>query len=268
METIFGNKVLFAFMLTFLAGLSTGIGSGIALVARKTNTKFLCISLGFSAGVMLYVSFMEILPQAIITLESIWSKKEATLYMILSLFGGMGLIAFIDMIIPHASNPHEIHGVEDMRQKNKILHRVGVMVAISIAVHNFPEGIATFTTALGELEIAIPIAVAIAIHNVPEGIAVAVPIYHATGSRRKAFWFSFLSGLAEPVGALIAYLFLMPYWSPALHGITLSAVAGIMIFISLDELLPTAEKYGEHHLAVFGIVSGMAVMAFSLFLFL
>src|SRR5690606_1239288 len=160
-------------------------------------------------------------------------------------------IALIDMLIPHASNPHEIHGVEDMTQKKKILHRVGIMVAISIAVHNFPEGIATFTTALGKLEIAIPIAVAIAIHNVPEGIAVAVPIYHATGSKRKAFWFSFLSGLAEPLGALIAYLFLMPYWSPTLNGITLAAVAGIMIFISLDELLPTAEKYGEHHLAVF-----------------
>lgn len=142
------------------------------------------------------------------------------------------------------------------------------MVALSIAIHNFPEGLATFASALGSLEVAIPITFAIAIHNIPEGIAVAVPIYHATGKRSKAFWFSFLSGLSEPFGALIGYLFLMPFWSPTINGLVLASVSGIMIFISLDELLPTAEKYGEHHLSIWGIVGGMALMAFSLFLFI
>lgn len=268
MEALSESRVLFAFLLTLLAGLSTGIGSLISLLAKRTNTKFLCVSLGFSAGVMLYVSFMEMLPQSLHTLTDIWGKKEGTLYMILSLFGGMGLIALIDMLIPKANNPHEIHGVEDMEPKRTNLKRVGFMVAVSISIHNFPEGIATFTSALYDLNIAIPIVVAIAIHNIPEGIAVAVPIYHSTGSKRKAFWFSFMSGLSEPLGALIAYLFLMPYWNPTINGITLAAVAGIMIFVSLDELLPTAEKYGEHHLAMLGIVGGMIVMAMSLFLFL
>jgi ZIP family zinc transporter len=156
--------------------------------------------------------------------------------------------------------------VEEMNKKDP-LHRVGFVVALSIAIHNFPEGIATFTTALGSLEVAIPISIAIAIHNIPEGIAISVPIYHSTGSRKKAFVYSFLSGLAEPVGALIAYLFLMPFWTPSINGIVLAVVSGIMVFISLDELLPSAEKYGEHHISIAGLVTGMAVMGFSLFLF-
>ena len=152
--------------------------------------------------------------------------------------------------------------------KKTDLKRTGIIVAITIAIHNFPEGIATFTSALGSLEIAIPIAAAIAIHNIPEGIAVAVPIYHSTGSRRKAFWLSFLSGLSEPLGALLAYIFLFKFWNPALNGIVLSAVSGIMVFISLDELLPTAEKYGKHHVSISGMVAGMLVMALSLYLFI
>jgi ZIP family zinc transporter len=153
-------------------------------------------------------------------------------------------------------------------KKGSHLKRTGIVVALSIAIHNFPEGIATFTSALSGLDIAIPITVAIAIHNIPEGIAVAVPIYHATGNRRKAFWYSFLSGLAEPLGALVAFLFLMPFWSPAINGVVLAAVSGIMIFISLDELLPSAEKYGKHHISIAGLVLGMVVMAVSLFLFI
>lgn len=261
------NSQLFtAFGLTLIAGLSTGIGSLMALMAKHTNTKFLCASLGFSAGVMLYVSFMEMMPQAKEALLSVFDEKEGTLYLILAFFGGMALIALIDLFIPQSTNPHEVHGVEDM-SKNPKLQRVGLVVALSIAIHNFPEGIATFTSALDSMSVAIPITVAIAIHNIPEGIAVSVPIYHATGSKKKAFWWSFLSGLAEPLGAVIAYVFLMPYWSPTINGIVLAAVSGIMVFISLDELLPTAEKFGKHHLSIIGLVLGMIVMAFSLYLF-
>ncbi len=265
------QTILIAFGLTLIAGLSTGIGSLIALMAKRTNTKFLCASLGFSAGVMLYVSFMEMLPTAREGFIGNFDEKAGTLYLLLSFFGGIGFITFIDFLIPKTNNPHEVQSIEDMGktdEKNKSLHRVGIVVALSIAIHNFPEGIATFTSALEGLSIAIPITIAIAIHNIPEGIAVSVPIYHATGSRKKAFWLSFLSGLAEPVGALIAYFFLMPFWSPAVNSAVLAAVAGIMVYISLDELLPTAEKFGEHHISISGLVVGMIVMALSLFLFL
>lgn len=261
------ENILFAFILTTIAGLSTGIGSLIALLAKHTNTKFLCASLGFSAGVMIYVSFMEMMPQAKLELTSSFGDKLGVFYMILAFFGGMGLINLIDFVVPETMNPHEIQGVEDMNNKTS-LKRTGILVALSIAIHNFPEGIATFTSALGSLDVAIPITVAIAIHNIPEGIAVAVPIYHSTGSKKKAFWYSFLSGLAEPFGALIAYLFLMNFWSESLNGIVLAAVSGIMIFISIDELLPSAEKYGKHHISIMGLVAGMFIMAMSLYLFI
>jgi ZIP family zinc transporter len=263
MET---SSIVLAFILTAIAGLSTGIGSLIALLAKQTNTSFLCASLGFSAGVMIYVSFMEMMPQANEELTAMFGEKSGTLYLILAFFGGIALINLIDFLIPQSVNPHEVHGVEEMNDKTS-LKRTGVMVALSIAVHNFPEGIATFTSALGTLDIAIPITIAIAIHNIPEGIAVAVPIYHSTGNRKKAFWYSFLSGLAEPFGALIAFVFLLQFWNPALNGIVLAVVSGIMVFISIDELLPSAEKYGKHHISILGLVAGMALMAFSLYLF-
>ena len=261
------QTIIIAFLLTLFAGLSTGIGSLIAFVAKRTNTNFLSISLGLSAGVMIYVSFMEMIPRSLGLFTDSFGEKTGMLYLIIGFFGGIALIALIDFLVPESRNPHEMHSVEEMRTNYK-LKQTGIITAITIAIHNFPEGIATFMSALTSLEVAIPITAAIAIHNIPEGIAVAVPIYHATGSKKKAFWLSFASGLAEPVGALIAFWFLLPYWSPELDAFILSAVSGIMIYISLDELLPSAEKYGKHHLSIIGLVVGMAVMAMSLYLFL
>ena len=263
MET---KTILIAFLLTLIAGLSTGIGSLISLIAKRTNTNFLSFSLGLSAGVMIYVSFMEMLPQSLQQFTNEYGGKLGMLYMILGLFGGIIIIAFIDFMIPKSSNPHEMHAVEEMRHKSELRY-TGIITAITIAIHNFPEGIATFMSALTSLEIAIPITIAIAIHNIPEGIAVAVPIYHSTGSRKKAFWLSFASGLAEPIGAVIAFFFLIPFWNATLNAFVLSAIAGIMIFISLDELLPTAEKFGKHHHAISGLVLGMLIMAISLYMF-
>ena len=266
------HSILLAFLLTMIAGLSTGIGSLIALIAKRTNTKFLCASLGFSAGVMLYVSFMDLIPIAKEELVSLFGEKTGMLALLLAFFGGIGLIALIDFLIPKPNNPHEIQGVEDMQMSDsqkKSLHRVGIFVALSLVIHNFPEGIAAFTTAMTSgLSVAIPITIAIAIHNIPEGIAVSVPIYHATGNKKKAFWLSFLSGLTEPLGALVAFLFLMPFWSPLLNGIIMAVVAGIMVYISVDELLPSAEKYGEHHISISGLIAGMILMAASLLLFI
>lgn len=270
MENLSTSTVLFALSLTMFAGLSTGIGSLIALFAKKTNTTFLSVSLGFSAGVMIYVSMIEIFPKAREALFSCCHQEQLSyLVTVIAFFSGMALIAIIDRFVPENENPHEVKSLEAMtpQQRDKNLMRMGLMSALAIAIHNFPEGIATFTSALKDPFLGIGITVAIAIHNIPEGIAVSVPIYYATGSRKKSFWYSFMSGLAEPIGALLAFLVLMPFLNDMIFGIIFAAVAGIMVYISFDELLPTSEKYGKHHLSIYGLISGMIVMAGSLVLF-
>ena len=239
-------------------------------MSKKFNPKFLAGSLGFSAGVMIYVSFVEIFVKARTALTTDFGEKLGYTYTVLAFFGGIAIIAIIDWIIPSAENPHEIKNIEEAKlseaNRQKLL-RMGLFSALAIGIHNFPEGLATFMAALTDPTLGISIAVAIAIHNIPEGIAVSVPVYYATKSRRKAFWVSFLSGVSEPVGALIGYFLLKNFLSPALFGVVFAAVAGIMVYISLDELLPAAEEYGEHHIAIGGLVAGMVVMAASLLLF-
>lgn len=271
------NSILFPLLLTLFAGLSTGIGSLIAFFAHKTNTKFLSFSLGLSAGVMIYVSFVELFIEAKHTLIEYYQSPTIGYGMtVLYFFIGMAIIALIDRLVPSYENPHEIRSIEDMnaisdseiqeKVKTSKLKRAGIMAAIAIAIHNFPEGIATFMSAVNNIQLGIAISVAIAIHNIPEGIAVSIPIYYATGSKRKAFWLSFLSGLSEVIGGLLAYFILMPYITPQLLGGIFASVAGIMVYISLDELLPTSEAYGEHHISLYGILTGMLIMALSLIL--
>ncbi len=269
------GTLLFAFGLTLFAGLATGVGSGIAVFARRTNTRFLAVALGFSAGVMIYVSLVEIFVKARASLEAELGARWGYWATAGAFFGGILLIGLIDRLVPSIENPHEMHKVEELHPSTRLgmagpdrrLLRMGMFTALAIALHNFPEGLATFASALRDPSVGIPIAVAIAIHNVPEGIAVSVPIYYATGSRRKAFFWSFLSGLAEPIGAGIGYLLLLPFIDDLTYGLLFGVVAGIMVFISLDQLLPSAEKYGEHHWTIYGLVAGMAVMALSLLLF-
>lgn len=266
------KTVLIAFSLTLLAGLATGFGSALAFLAKRTNTKFLSVALGFSAGVMIYVSFIEIFPKAKEPLVTELGRVGGYWVAVLAFFGGIIIIGIIDKLVPSFENPHEVHRTEEMNQPDKAakfrkLYRMGLFTALAIAIHNFPEGLATFVGALTDTKLGVAIAVAIAIHNIPEGIAVSIPIYYATGSKNKAFVYSFLSGLAEPVGALVGYMILFSFFNKIIFGILFAAVAGIMVFISLDELLPTAQEYGEHHLAIYGLVAGMAVMALSLLLF-
>ena len=259
------DNIIIAFLLTLIAGLSTGIGSLIALVTRHTSRKFLSVSLGFSAGVMIYVSMIEILGEAQEMLAAELGTRQGGLAAVAAFFGGMLLIAVIDRLVPSRENPHEVKLVEEENgEPDRGLMRLGLFTALAIALHNFPEGLAAFVSALQEPALAIPIVAAIAIHNIPEGIAVSVPIYHATGSRKKAFRYSFLSGLAEPVGALVGWIILMPIMNDVVFGIIFGGVAGIMVFISFDELLPAAREYGEHHISIYGLISGMAVMAVSL----
>lgn len=263
------SNILFAFSLTLMAGLATGIGSCLAFFSKKDNTKFLSISLGFSAGVMIYVSFVEILVKAKESLVIILGETKGNYLVVLSFFSGMALIGVIDKLIPSYENPHEIKNISELEEKKKSsLYRMGIFSALAIGIHNFPEGLATFISSLENPTLGISIAVAIALHNIPEGIAVSVPIYFSTGDKKKAFKYSFLSGVAEPLGALVGYLILMPFLNELMFGIIFAVVAGIMVFISLDELLPAAEKYGEHHLAIYGVIAGMIVMAISLLAFL
>lgn len=262
---------MFAFLITLFAGLSTGIGSCIAFFAKKTNTKFLSVSLGFSAGVMIYVSMIEIFPKAQEALTKSMGEKLGSWSTVIAFFVGMAIIAIIDKLIPQEENPHEIKKMENIDeknvQKNKSLLRTGIFTAMAIAIHNFPEGLATFISALDDPTIAIPIAIAIAIHNIPEGISVSVPVYYATGDKKKAFYYSFLSGMSEPLGAIIGYVLLRNFLNDTTLGIVFAIVGGIMVFISLDELLPSAREYGEHHLSIYGLIGGMVVMAISLLLF-
>jgi zinc transporter, ZIP family len=292
------KEVWIAFGLTLFAGLATGIGSAIAFLANRTNYRFLSVATGFSAGVMLYVSFVEIFAKGTDALVARFGSPLGHWANAASFFGGMLLIGLIDNAIPAAENPHETHaeseirplhdrsgvipaqpptkacpehGLHDHAAHGKRLLRMGMFTALAITVHNFPEGLVTFLAALQDPGLGVAIAVAIALHNIPEGISVSVPIYYATGNRRKAFLYSLLSGLAEPVGAGIAYLGLCLFAGgsngvlpPEFMGALFGGVAGIMVYISLDELLPTSRAYGKGHDSLFGLVGGMGVMALSL----
>jgi ZIP family zinc transporter len=281
------EHLLTAFMLTLLAGLGTVVGSCIAFLAKQTDHRFLSVTTGFSAGVMLYVSFVEIFPKGESALAGAgYSDVMAAWINAASFFAGILIIGVIDNLIPAEENPHEARSHEEaevlLRAKDVAvprhphhhkLMRMGLFTALAIGIHNFPEGLATFLVALEDPSLGVAIAVAVALHNIPEGMSVSVPIYFATGSRRKAFIYSALSGLAEPVGAIVAYavLVLLAGGGGAvipgnLVGPVFGAVAGIMVYISLDELLPTSRAYGKGHDSVLGLVGGMLVMALSLLL--
>jgi len=259
---------IIALVLSLAAGLSTGLGGLLVLLFKTTNKKFLSVALGFSAGIMIYISFLEILPDAREELN-VLGKGPGGWVTLFAFFLGILLIATIDKLIPSYENPHEMHTVEEADscaippEHHKLL-KTSVMVALAVTIHNFPEGLATFVSAISEPKLGIVIAIAVAIHNIPEGIAVALPVYCATGNRRKAFYYSVISGAAEPVGAIFAFLFLGPFINEVVLGFVFAAIAGIMVYISFDELLPTARSYGEHHLTIYGLLSGMLVMGIGL----
>ena len=264
------NGIISALLLTLIAGSATGIGGALVLFKKKLSSRFLAGALGLSAGVMIFISLAEMLPEAQEMIrETGMAHGEA--FVLIAFFVGMGIITLIDFAIPEYENPHEASGLSLEDKSSNALHRLGLMSALAIAIHNFPEGIATFIGALNDPEMGAGITFAIAIHNIPEGIAVAIPIYYATKRKGKALLYATLSGFSEVIGALLclavtAIFGLELTGGGATFPLVLAAVAGIMIYISLDELLPTAEKYGKHHVAIAGVVGGMAVMAVSLLL--
>ena len=261
---MFSNSIIFAFSLTFFAGISTGIGSLLCLMYKKFNPKFLGAMLGVSAGVMMYVSFVEILAKAKTSLSLVFGEKLGYSYTILGFFIGILLMILIDKLLPH----HHENKEDKNETSDKKLFRLGLFSALALSIHNFPEGLATFISALDDPAYGVSIAFAITIHNIPEGIAVAIPIYYATKSRKKAFTYSFLSGLTEPIGALIGYFVLLQFIDESIFGAIFASVAGMMVYISINELLPTAQEYAGKKISTYGFIAGMFVMAISLVLFL
>ncbi len=266
-------NILFAFLITLFAGLSTGLGGLLAFTPLANKKGFLAFSLGLSAGVMIYVSFIEIFPKSLVSLSEVYPDSNAYILTTIAFFSGMLLIGLIDYAIPDMMNPHTLPDVngdvdnEVLMERSRLL-RTGLFTALAIAIHNFPEGLATFIAATESTALGISVGVAIAIHNIPEGIAVAMPIYHATGNKAKALWYALGSGLAEPLGAIVGIFLLQAFSGELFFGFLFSAVGGIMVYISLDELLPSAEKYGKHHVSIIGMMIGMAIMALSLILFI
>ena len=273
MQEIATQNLLFAFMLTIFAGLATSIGALLAFFSKSKNYTTLSIGMGFSAGVMIYVSFVEILEKSKVAFTELYGQNvTAEALALLCFFAGIALSALIDYLIPKDVNPHETKSnsqlLELKPQSNTLstasLKRTGIFTALAIGIHNFPEGFATFVSALDDPKLGLAIAFAIAIHNIPEGMAVSLPIYHATGDKKSAFWYATLSGFAEPIGALVGFFLLLPFMGEATLGITFGLVAGIMVYISFDELLPAARVYGNAHTTIGGITLGMLVMALSL----
>lgn len=281
------NDILFAFLLAIFAGASTCAGAAIAFFSKQDNTKMLSAGLGFSAGVMVYLSFVELLPASIEEFNKLSQNGEIIALFIF--FVSMLACLFIDKAVPVDINPHEIEAPEaycELRScylkdrklpiekqalaqdnapaSNKTLRRTGILTAFAIALHNFPEGFATFASGLESIKLGVVVALAVAIHNIPEGIAVSLPIYHATGQKRKAFIFAALSGLAEPLGALVGALLILPLFGASAVAVSFALVAGVMIFISFDQLFPVAKAYTSGHECLYGLIVGMAVMAFSL----
>ncbi|EPW4344281.1 zinc transporter ZupT [Campylobacter jejuni] len=281
------EQIFIAMLLTLFAGFSTAIGSIIAFFSRKDDLRVLSLGLGFSAGVMIYISFMEILPTALKDFKNYYNSHWAELLGLACFFGGILISLLIDKLIPEDVNPHEpkedlselkicplpqkgqnppkFHPGEKLHQINtKALKRTGIFTALAIAIHNFPEGFATFISSLDNLTLGIAIAIAVAIHNIPEGLAVSLPIYHATGDKKKAFIYSALSGFAEPLGAFVGALILLPFIGDLTLAISFAVIAGIMVFISLDELLLAAKTYDKAHDSLYGLIAGMMIMALSL----
>jgi ZIP family zinc transporter len=268
---------LFAFLLSLLAGLSTTIGSVIAFIVKKPNPKFISFVMGFSAGVMIFISFVELLLSSI--------SSIGYLPGVLFFFLGMGIMFLIDVLVSHkyefensieilvnddgSYKPHLHYGHRHRQhfngqKKNLKVEKASLFIILGVFIHNFPEGMATFIGTITEINLGLVLALAITLHNIPEGIAVSIPIYAYTGSKKKAFKWSFISGISEPVGAIVTGLFLYPFITPYLLSAMLGIVGGVMVYISLDELLPASRSLGKEHHSILGIISGMMIMAMGL----
>lgn len=238
---------MLAFLMTLIAGLSTLIGY-FAIYIKASKNNLIKISLSFAAGVMLCVSISDLIPESLSLLMVDNSKNKAFILAFLIIIIGIVITQTIDKIIP---------------ENNNKLYKLGIFAMLAIILHNVPEGIATFLSASTNLTLGIAITLAIALHNIPEGITISVPIYESTGSKKKAFIYTLISGMAEPLGAILAFLFLKPVVTDNLMGIILALTAGIMLYISVNKLLVEAFKYKEKSASVIAFIIGLVFMLIS-----
>lgn len=252
---MFENPAIRALILASIAGAATLLGALSIIFVKKKNEKALAISLGFAAGVMLSVSFTDLFPAAKELISSHVGIKRGILLNVAFLALGILISASLDRFVPHQEFDEESG---DKPHNN--LFRVGFVSMMAIGLHNFPEGIATFMAAYDNLALGVSITIAISLHNIPEGIAVSMPLYFATGSRKKALKAALLSGIAEPIGALIAFLLLRPFINDFVLGSIFSIVAGIMVYISVEELIPSSRQYGHDRLALIATFMGICIM--------
>lgn len=264
MSELFGPNVLTALAVCVMAAAATIVGSLIVVRGSHSNPRLLAFGLAFSGGAMVYVSLVEIFNKSISSFGEVFAPKPAYTAATLAFFAGILLLAVIDRLIP---NPHAGLDPDHPEAESTRMHRVGLLTAAAITAHNFPEGLATFFATLDNPSVGLPLAIAIGVHNVPEGVSIAVPVYYATGSKKKAIGAAAISAIAEPAGAIIGYLLLAPFLSPSVFGAVFGVIAGVMVFLALDELMPEAKRYSVGHEAPYGMIIGMSAMALSLVLF-
>lgn len=256
-----------AFGITLAAGLATVLGSVLAFLSKTPNPRILSFGLAFAGGAMVYVSLTEIFSKSQQAFTAAYGQNMGFAATTLAFLAGLGTVALIDRLVPNPHDSLDAHDPEFHEKSRHHIARVGLMTAFAITAHNFPEGLATFFATLENPSVGLPLALAIAIHNIPEGISIAAPVYFATRKRGFTVLVCLISGLAEPLGALLGYSLLQPFLSPAVFGSVFGLIAGVMVFLALDELLPAAKRYARGHETVYGLTTGMAVIALSLVLF-
>ena len=265
------QEILWALLLPLISGLTTVIGSIIVFFTKRQSPKFLSFCLGFSAGIMVVLALSDLMPEsAEAFINHFGGEHLAALWSVLFLVAGMGLAILFDKMVPGGEHPHHHADLpfEEVPHKHKLM-RLGVISVIAIALHNIPEGIATFIASYNNTMLGVSLTFAVIAHNIPEGIALAAPIYYSTGKKSKAFLATLFAGLALPLGALLTWLFLAPVINDFLLGSMYALVAGLMIYISFDELLPAARENGDQgsHLSLYGILTGIVLMALVAFVF-
>lgn len=252
---MFEAQALRALVLSVLAGMSTMLGAVIIFVAKDRSKRLISVSLGFAAGIMISVSTMDLYPNALALFQKTYDMRGSVLMAVAFLAVGILLAFGLDHFVPH-----EEYDAQSGEAPHKDLFRVGFVSMMAIALHNFPEGIATFMAGYDDLALGISIAVAISLHNIPEGIAVAMPVYYATGDKGRALKYTLYSALAEPVGAVLAFLVLRPFITGPVLAAVFAGISGIMIYISVEELIPSSRQYGYDRSALVATLIGFCLM--------
>ena len=239
-------REILPFLLCLIAGLSTLLGSLFIFIKGNKQNIIKC-ALAFASGVMLSVSIFDLIPESLTMFQS---TTKNSIFFNITIFITIGLIIplFVDKVLPNKLD------------QNSKLYKLGIFTMIAIIIHNIPEGIATYISSETNLKLGIKVTIAIAMHNIPEGISIAMPVYYATKNKKKAIGLTFISGMSEPLGAFLAFLFLKPIINNTIMGALFAIIAGIMTYISIIELLPTALQYKEKKKTIISFLIGILFM--------